>query len=53
MHLVLKTWDTTVEVISSDFAMLKSKVRNFSVIFSLSIFNVYRTFSEIGLKFTV
>lgn len=29
------------------------KLRNFSIIFSLSIFDVHRTFSEIGLKFTI
>lgn len=38
IHLVLKTCDTTVWVISSDPGMLKMKLRNFSIIFSLSIF---------------
>lgn len=38
VHLVLKTCDTTVWVISSDSGMLKMKLRNFSIIFSLSIF---------------
>ena len=37
-HLGLETFDTTVWVTSCDYGMLKSSLRNFSVIFSLRIF---------------
>lgn len=48
-RLILKTFDTTV-CVTSDSGKVRSSLRNFSVTFSLHIFNVDRGFSEVTLK---